>query len=56
MTIQNKVYNTILFQEEKPVSITDRIKQLQIEIECMQDEIWILKQLQIAEQNGKETN
>lgn len=49
---KDPAHNPILFQAEKQqVSIPDRIKQLQVEIECMQDEIWILKQLQIAEKD-----
>ena len=38
------------------VSIATRIKQLQVEIGCLEDEIWTLKPLQLEEAKANENN
>ena len=46
----------LLFQEKKKISTAARIKQLQVEIGCLEDEIWTLKLLQLEEAKANENN
>ena len=54
---EDPTFNTILFEAEQPsISIADRIKQLQVEIGSLEDEIWTLKLLQLEEAKVNENN
>lgn len=42
--------------KKQNISTADRIKQLQVEIGCLEDEIWTLKLLQLEEAKANENN
>lgn len=46
----------LLFQEKKKISTAARIRQLQVEIGCLEDEIWTLKLLQLEKAKTNKNN